>query len=583
MNECISGMFLFICNMLMWISVMFPKVFNNVTPETEFPSAREHYGVESLVEPFLRSKAEPLELNKEKHIEFCIDAMYAVHHSRNAIAFMQPWILYWNLHAVDLLKGISFAFGDTIDFSRNLSGSFNSTHIIQKTADTLRKCAESYPQNVSRLISSSTQLTSEEIFVRAGLNYLAHTSKDGLLEMLCLRCPCCGFQIDCQNFDIVDFCTSTVVKSHRAFAPGCTVMCAILPHRGEVVDHLSTCFTTEIMCNTEGNIVESGGYCGAAGQIPHLASTYAAVNTLMIIGGTNFSHAYDSIPRDAIARWIRKLYNKQDGSYSMHIDGEADIRATYCALSVATLLNLDIQQPVQKDSPLKSTKIKSSEKLLDFIKKCQTYEGGFSCQPLGEAHGGYTFCALACFSILDAWHDLDLCNLKKWVAQRQSETLGAFNGRTNKLVDACYSFWIGGTDSLITASESIISTEAPRSKYHNACDNFALKQWLHKVTPTSVECPLHDFLLDSASGIDFRSLVFFVSNASQNITSGGFRDKPSIEADSYHTCYALSGIAIAQRFVANTGFRLHDINPIFNLCHDRVTSALLQFRGKGYF
>lgn len=31
---------------------------------------------------------------------------------------------------------------------------------------------------------------------------------------------------------------------------------------------------------------------------------------------------------------------------------------------------------------------------------CQTYEGGFGGEPCNEAHGGYTFCALAALVIL---------------------------------------------------------------------------------------------------------------------------------------------------------------------------------------
>lgn len=34
------------------------------------------------------------------------------------------------------------------------------------------------------------------------------------------------------------------------------------------------------------------------------------------------------------------MLRHQDGSFSMHKDGEVDIRGIYCALSVATLTNI---------------------------------------------------------------------------------------------------------------------------------------------------------------------------------------------------------------------------------------------------
>ena len=118
-----------------------------------------------------------------------------------------------------------------------------------------------------------------------------------------------------------------------------------------------------------------------------------------------------------------------------------------------------------------------------FIASCQTYEGGFasSSQPyfsagepprllswphpsLGEAHGGYTFCSLASWVMLQPFTthpnsstkdkpSIDIQNLTRWLVQMQGNEveLGGFKGRTNKLVDGCYSWWCGGSFSLLEA------------------------------------------------------------------------------------------------------------------------------------
>jgi len=36
-----------------------------------------------------------------------------------------------------------------------------------------------------------------------------------------------------------------------------------------------------------------------------------------------------------------------------------------------------------------------------------------------------------------------------WLSQRQVDKLGGFNGRTNKLIDSCYSFWIGAVFNIV--------------------------------------------------------------------------------------------------------------------------------------
>jgi hypothetical protein len=46
-------------------------------------------------------------------------------------------------------------------------------------------------------------------------------------------------------------------------------------------------------------------------------------------------------------------------------------------------------------------------------------------------------------------HLLDLPRLLSWLVSRQGAVEGGFQGRTNKLVDGCYSFWQGGTFLLL--------------------------------------------------------------------------------------------------------------------------------------
>lgn len=127
--------------------------------------------------------------------------------------------------------------------------------------------------------------------------------------------------------------------------------------------------------------------------------------------------------------------------------------------------------------------------------KCQTYEGGLCASnitsahegegaPFGEAHGGYTYCALASHLSLtlipnpqssatppfadlssaqpgdkrnattttwDQKHsasssDLNVDSALRWAVAQQGIAIegGGFRGRTNKLVDGCYGWYCGG-------------------------------------------------------------------------------------------------------------------------------------------
>jgi protein farnesyltransferase subunit beta len=48
---------------------------------------------------------------------------------------------------------------------------------------------------------------------------------------------------------------------------------------------------------------------------------------------------------------------------------------------------------------------------------------------------------------------INLKTLLRWLAQMQGAEieLGGFRGRTNKLVDGCYSWWVGGSFALLEA------------------------------------------------------------------------------------------------------------------------------------
>jgi len=170
----------------------------------------------------------------------------------------------------------------------------------------------------------------------------------------------------------------------------------------------------------------TGGFGGGPGQDAHLATTYAAINTLAIIGT---KEAYDVINRDKLLEFLLSV-KQRDGSFTMTVGGEVDVRGSYCAMSAATITNIVTPELTAGAA--------------EFIARCQTYEGGIGGFPGVEAHAGYTFCGLAALELLGRTDILNLDTFTKWSSHRQMSMEGGFQGRTNKLVDGCYAFWTGG-------------------------------------------------------------------------------------------------------------------------------------------
>lgn len=67
---------------------------------------------------------------------------------------------------------------------------------------------------------------------------------------------------------------------------------------------------------------DSGGFGGGNGQLSHLATTYAVVLALALVGG---EEAYEVVDRKAMWRWLCSL-KQADGGFQVCLGGEEDIR-----------------------------------------------------------------------------------------------------------------------------------------------------------------------------------------------------------------------------------------------------------------
>lgn len=87
--------------------------------------------------------------------------------------------------------------------------------------------------------------------------------------------------------------------------------------------------------------------------------------------------------------------------------------------------------------------------------KFQRYDYGVSQHFEMESHGGTTYCAIAALCLTDQLNILshkEVEKVKRWLVLRQDvQDGGGFNGRPNKPVDTCYSFWIGAALKILGA------------------------------------------------------------------------------------------------------------------------------------
>lgn len=276
-----------------------------------------------------------------------------------------------------------------------------------------------------------------------------------------------------------------------------------------------------IITSLEECLSPEGGFGGNKGQIPHLGTTYAAISTLSSL---NLIEQEDNnlINRKKIKTFLLSLKRK-DGSFHLYKEGEVDLRGVYCSMAICSILN------ILEDNLI--------EGVCSYIKKCQGYEGGLGGVPGDEAHAGYTFCGIAALGILKSLDCLDLKSVLRFCSMKQDKNSGGMSGRTNKLVDGCYSFWAVVPICIII-------------------DHLGLRSPKTQI-------------------IDTKTLQVFILSCCQ--TKEGFRDKPGVPQDILHTFYCLGGLSAVQMLELKNGNSIFEgsenslekIDMLHGLCKER--------------
>lgn len=294
-----------------------------------------------------------------------------------------------------------------------------------------------------------------------------------------------------------------------------------------------------------------GGFCGGQGYPPNMATTYASV---LALASLDLPEYFDRINRKNMKKFLISCRADTPGAYRVHHFGETDLRCTFIAVLIASSLN------ILDDS--------ITNGVLSYVQACQSYEGGISPTPEVEAHGGYTFCGVATLALLGSLEKLNLKKLLFWLASMQTE-YGGFCGRTNKLVDSCYSFW-------------------QTTSFHIIKDYFSKRQTLFTITegtdsaPSKWQLNLKD---ETSVAYNVNMLQKYILLCCQG-SKGGLQDKPTKSVDIYHTMYALSGLGLSSHEEGLdpnikldwSDYFLDDVDPIFNIPRELAQKFTEHFR-----
>ena len=266
-------------------------------------------------------------------------------------------------------------------------------------------------------------------------------------------------------------------------------------------------------------------HCGWSGYLqdhPSLVPLYGCTIFLGLIGK---EEGYDIVDRQSFYKYIMSCKNP-NGSFSTSPLGETDLRSTFSAIFISWMYNILTPE--------------LTEGVVDFVKRCQNYDGGFSPLPDCEAHGGYTYCAIGILTILNKMEEVDIHKCARWIADRQMPFSGGFNGRTHKLVDTCYCWWVGSPARMI-------------SNYLN-------------ITPFWNDVAISEYIIKVAQS-----------------DNGGLRDRPPHYPDPFHTLWGCAGLCVCGNHEMKGLETIPEVNAVSTIPVELFEKMKKYFENKGTF
>ncbi|TIA92379.1 hypothetical protein E3P99_00683 [Wallemia hederae] len=231
---------------------------------------------------------------------------------------------------------------------------------------------------------------------------------------------------------------------------------------------------------------QSGGFGSHPNHDAHMLSTLSAIQILV----THDALEESGVDIGRIVHYILSLRPSRHGFFTGDSWGESDTRFTYCAINALSLLGHLHRLDDMDDG------VSIKDRIVDCLRQCMNFDGGFGNNPGAETHSGQVFTAVAALAILDRLDIIDRDNLSWWLSERQVDN-GGLNGRPQKLEDVCYSWWVLSALSIL-------------HRLH----------WINK-----------------------DKLISFILSA-QDPDNGGIADRPGDVSDVFHTLFGVAGLSM---------------------------------------
>uniref|UniRef100_A0A8D8PUR5 Geranylgeranyl transferase type-1 subunit beta n=1 Tax=Cacopsylla melanoneura TaxID=428564 RepID=A0A8D8PUR5_9HEMI len=300
------------------------------------------------------------------------------------------------------------------------------------------------------------------------------------------------------GLDVLD-CLDTIINpNRREEIIGWIYRLQVLPN--EQHSNLDACgFLGSTSLNFESEISSDDNLCSY--RVSNIALTYSALCTLLILGDD-----LSRVNKKAVLHGVKALQEKSGSFKCTLADGDCDMRFVFCACAICFILN--------------DWSGMDRACTIAFIMASLGFDGAFGQGPYLESHGGSTYCALASLTLMDRMDVMttkQIDRLKRWLINRQRTS---FQGRPNKPVDTCYTFWIGSSLAMLDSVDWVDEHRMVQAVLDTQHRTGGFSKWHRNDTVADI---MHTYL--GIAGLSlFKSLSFDLSPVypALNITQSAY-------------------------------------------------------------
>lgn len=262
-----------------------------------------------------------------------------------------------------------------------------------------------------------------------------------------------------------------------------------------------------------------------------------------------------------------KKCQTDDGGFAAALNHDSHILHTLSAVQMLVILDKCTSKYIDID------------KCVSFIQSLQQPDGSFFGDKWGEVDTRFSFCALATLRLLNRLNDVNIDKAVEFVLSCNNQIDGGFGSKPGSESHSAYVYCCVGALSIAGQLHRIDVEQLGWWLSQRQLPSGGLNGRPEKLPDLCYSwwCLASLRMISKMHLIDHKRLIYFIL-ACQDNEQGGFSDRPGNWVDPYHTMFAIASMSLIlhncdiQEFQSITKAKLKPVNPTLCMPEEKLVA-----------